>query len=128
MASYYPELVSATVVFRSDVFCAVPELWRLVLAGFGFQFLVNRSSFALTGFACRYCEGHFAGRSATILRGLRSHRLTNQWNGKLTWSCGWLRQSSAPGQFPLISDVRRRREMVPKRTNIVSAVSQLAFQ
>ena len=24
-----------------------------------------------------------------------TRRLTNQWNGKLTWSCGWLRQSSA---------------------------------
>ena len=42
-----------------------------------------------------------------------TRRLTNQWNGKLTWSCGWLRQSSAPGQFPLISDVRRRREITP---------------
>ena len=38
-----------------------------------------------------------------------TRRLTNQWNGKLTQSFVWLRQASSLRQFPLISDVRRRR-------------------
>ena len=33
--------------------------------------------------------------------------------GKLTQSFVWLRQSSSLRQFPLISDVRRRREIIP---------------
>ena len=44
-----------------------------------------------------------------------TRRLTNQWNGKLTQSFVWLRQASSLRQFPLISDVRRRREIVPLR-------------
>ena len=70
-------------------------------------------SFALTDLACRHCKVHFAGRSAAILRGLRLHRLTNQWNGPLTLVFVWLRQASAQPQRPLISDVRRRREILP---------------
>ena len=41
-----------------------------------------------------------------------TRRLTNQWNGKLTQSFVWLRQASSLRQFPLISDLRRRREVL----------------
>ena len=64
---------------------------------------------------CQLYDSHFER--------LTTRRLTNRCNGNLTRVFVWLRQASAPRPVPLISNVRRRREIALRFEGVLGAGS-----